>query len=667
MKECAADKVRNFVLAGHAGAGKTTLADLMLFKSGVVSRRGSVDQNTSVSDFREEEQERKSSMFSAVLNCPWNDHHFFFSDTPGYPDFCGDVISAIRVSDMVVIVVDAALGIGPGTIRAWQQGRNHGIPRAFFINGCDREQADYEGVLAAIRESYGRTVCLPFTTPVGEGSAFSAVTSVLSEDAEGVDDVREAIMDTVAESDEELMEKYLEEGELSPEEINSGLHLAILDGSIVPVFCGSAEKDIGVSEMMDALCELCPAPTAAAPVSCEAGELDRSSSDPLGYVFKSVNDPFIGQLTFMRVYSGVFKADSEIYNATKGVKERVGSLMHINGKEQEGVSEAGPGEIVAIAKLKNTGLLDVLAGKATDIRLAPPVYPQPTMSYAVFAAAKGDEDKIGTGLHRLCAEDPTFKVERSQETRQTVISGMGDQHLGLMVSRLKKEFKVEVNLETPKVPYRETVTGVGSAQYRHKKQTGGHGQFAEVHLRLEPLPDEDFVFDNEVVGGNIPKNFIPAVEKGVVETMQDGPLAGCKVINVKAVVFDGKHHPVDSSEMAFKIAARGAFRAAMTQAKPIILEPIMTLKIMFPEEYMGDISGDLNSRRGRILGMNVEEGMQVVDAEVPLAETFTYSTQLRSITQGRGSFEMTFNRYEPVPSQLAAQIQEAARKESEEE
>jgi elongation factor G len=403
------------------------------------------------------------------------------------------------------------------------------------------------------------------------------------------------------------------------------------------------------------------------PLPLEEGELDRTGDLPVGYVFKSVNDPFIGQLTYFRIYSGTIDGDTELHNLTKGSKERFGGLMYINGKEQAHADSAGPGEIVAVAKLKNTGLGDVLAGSNENIKFPSPNYPIPTMSYAVYAVAKGDEDKIGTGLHRFSAEDFTFQVRRDDETHETVISGMGDQHLTVMVNRLKSEFKVDVDLQTPKVPYRETITGTGSASYRHKKQTGGHGQFAEVHLRLEHLADGEFEFANEVVGGNIPKNYIPAVEKGVVETMVSGPLANSKVIGVKAIVFDGKHHPVDSSEMAFKIAARGAFREAMAKAKPSILEPIMDLHITFPEEYMGDISGDLNSRRGRILGMNMEEGMQVLNAEVPLAETYSYSTQLRSITQGRGSFEMEFARYEPVPSQLAAKIQEEAAKEAEEE
>lgn len=667
MKKCGTDKVRNFVIAGHAGAGKTTLADMMVYKAGAVTRLGSVDQGTSVSDFRAEEQERKGSIFTAALNCAWNDHHFFFLDTPGYPDFCGEAIGAISVADLVLIVVDANLGVGPGTLRAWKQARDAGIPRAFFINGCDREQADYEGVLAALQESFGATTCLPLAVPVGEREGFSGVTCVLADGAEGVDAQREAIVDTVAGSDDALTEIYLDKGALTAEELNGGLHHALLCGALAPVFCGSAAKDIGVTELMNALCELCPPPTGAAPVPCEKGAVDRASSEPFARVFKSVNDPFIGQLTFFRIYSGTFKADSEFYNATQGVKERVGTLLHVNGKEQSHADVAGPGEIVAVAKLKSTALLDVLTHKASEVLPQPPPYPQPTMAYAVFAASQNDEDRIGTGLQRLMAEDVTFQLERNAETRQVVIRGMGDQHLALMVNRLKHDFKVEVTLGTPKVPYRETVTSAGSASFRHKKQTGGHGQFAEVHLRLEPLATAEFEFSNEVVGGNVPKNFIPAIEKGVVETMQRGPLANSKVINVKAVVFDGKYHPVDSSEMAFKIASRGAFRAAMAEARPIILEPIMNVKIVFPEQYMGDITGDLNSRRGRILGMDREEGMQVVNAEIPLAETFTYPPQLRSITQGRGTCEIAFERYEPVPAMLAAKIQEEAKKEAEEE
>ncbi|MBO4511203.1 MAG: elongation factor G [Victivallales bacterium] len=673
MKNCAPEKIRNFVLAGHAGSGKTSLSDLMLFKAGIVGRCGSVDAGTSVSDFRKEEQERKGSIYTSVLHAPWKDGHFFFMDTPGNSDFCGEAINAINIADMMILVVDAALGIGPGTIRAWKEASKRKMPCMIYINGCDREQADYEGVLNIIRESYGDTRCIPCTIPVGAKAQLSAVAKVLDDNATGeAADYKQSLTDSIAESDEELMMKYLDAGELSAEELVSGFRKAVLTGTLIPIFAGSTSKDVGVTELMDAIMDFGPSPLDDVPLNLSAGSLDRGSADAVGYVFKSVNDSFIGQMNYVRILAGTFSADSEVNNLTKNGKERIGNLLQIQGKDQATVPTAGPGEIIAIAKLKNTGLSDVLAAKGCDATFAPIVYPQATTIFAVSAAAKGEEDKVAQGLARLAAEDPTIRIERNLETKQTILSGMGDQQINLVRARLKNDFKVEVNLDTPRIPYRETITSVGQAQYRHKKQSGGHGQFAEVHMRLEPITpaegEPDFVFANEVVGGNIPKNYIPAVEKGVNETRIAGPLSGSLVINFKAVVFDGKYHPVDSSEMAFKIATRRAFRDAMTAAKPMLLEPIYSLKIIFPEEYMGAISGDLNSRRGRILGMDREDGLQVVNAEVPLAEIYSYPTQLRSMTQGRGSFEMKFERYETVPKMIADKIQaEAAAQEEEEE
>jgi elongation factor G len=674
VKNCAPEKIRNFVLAGHAGSGKTSLADLMLFKSGAVNRRGSVDQGTSVSDFRQEEQERKSSIYSSVMHCPWQDGHFYFIDTPGNSDFCGEAMNAINVADMMVLVVDAMLGIGPGTIRAWRQARERNLPRVIFINGCDRDQSDFNSVLDLLQHNYGKTICIPYNLPVGSKAALSGVAKVMDgaggEYAASAEEFKNALIEAVAETDEELMNKYFEDGDLSPEDFTLGFRKAILSGSVVPVFTGSVEKDLGVSELMDALLAYGPSPLDAVTLHLDHGEVDRKSNDALGFVFKAVNDAFIGQLNYVRIFSGTFKSDSELINSSKDSKERVGNLLQVQGKEQVVVEEAGPGEIVAIAKLKNTGLNDVLGSKSFNCAFSAVDYPQPTTLYAVSAQAKGEEDKLGAGLSRLAAEDPTIVVERNPETRQTILRGMGDLHINLVVSRMKNDFKVGVVLETPRTPYRETVNGTGTAQYRHKKQSGGHGQFAEVHLRIEPFAgtaEEEFQFGNEVVGGNIPKNYIPAVEKGVIETRLSGPLSRSKVINFKATVYDGKYHDVDSSEMAFKIATRGAFREAMAKAKPMLLEPIMSLKIMFPEEYMGAISGDLNSRRGRILGMDREEGMQILNAELPLDECYSYPTQLRSMTQARGSFEMAFERYEPVPSQLAAQIQAEAAKLQEEE
>jgi len=661
------------VLAGHAGSGKTTLADLILFKAGMVGRCGSVDNGTSVSDFRPEEQERKASIYTGVLHAPWKDGHLYILDTPGNSDFCGEAMNAINISDLMVLVVDAMLGIGPGTIRAWKQATERNMPRMIFINGCDRDQANYATLLETIQHNYGATTCIPCTLPVGEKAALSAVVSVLAEDApESAQSYKQAIIDAVAESDEALMEKYFEAGELTPAELSAGLRKAVLGGSLILMFAGSAAKDIGISEFLDTVLACGPSPLDPIPLRLDEGEVNRTATDSLGYVFKSVNDSFIGQMNYVRILSGLFKSDSEILNITKSGKERVGNLLLVQGKEQTPVTEAGPGEIVAVVKLKNTGLNDLLGSKAVDSKFSPVNYPQPTTAYAVSATAKGEEDKLGAGLQRLAAEDPTIHIDRNAEIRQTVVNCMGDQQINLMVSRLKNDFKVAVTLETPRIPYRETVTGAGTAQFRHKKQSGGHGQFAEVHLRIEPFTSEDgseeFLFANEVVGGNIPKNYIPAIEKGVTETRLAGPLSRSRVINFKATVFDGKYHDVDSSEMAFKIATRGAFREAMAKAKPMLLEPIMSLRIVFPDEYMGAISGDLNSRRGRILGMDRDDALQVVNAELPLVEVYSYPTQLRSMTQGRGRFEMKFDRYDPVPSQLAAKIQaEAARQLEEEE
>ncbi len=669
MKNCAVSNIRNFVLAGHAGAGKTTLADQMLFKAGVTGRPGSVDQKTSTSDFRPEEQERKCSLYSATLNCPWQGHHFFFLDTPGGSDFCGEAISGQTVADAVVIVVDAVSGIGPGTLRALKHSKTLNQPRAVFINGLDKEGADFHKILAQVQEAFGGPhICVPFVLPIGEKAAFKGVAPVLKKDAqlpaelaeEAAHD-RQEILDDVAEEDETIMEHYLTQGDLSPEELDKGLHLAFLHNHIVPVFCGSATKDLGVTELMNGILELFPDPTMEEPVRLVDGVCGRKADAEHGMaqVFKTVSDPFIGQLSFFRVYSGMFKADTEIINVTTGAKERAASFMLMNGKDSVPAAEAGPGEIVAVAKFKATHLGNTLSTKVTTEKFPLLTFPQPTMSYAVHAVNKNDEEKIGAGIHRMAEEDPTIRYERNPETHESVLYGMGDQHLQNVVHRLKHTYKVEVELKTPKVPYRETVLGSGTHVYRHKKQTGGHGQFAEVHLRVESLPGQDYEFDSEVVGGNVPKNFIPAIEKGVIEAKDRGPLAGCKVINFKAVVFDGKHHPVDSSEMAFKIAARGAFRQAMALAKPVLLEPIMKLRITVPETHMGDITGDLNSRRGRVLGMEAEENMQVVIAEVPLSETFTYSSTLRSLTQGKGYFEMAFDRYDSVPAQVSKQIQEA--------
>ena len=670
MQNITATQIRNFTIAGHSGTGKTSLADIMLYKGGMVERSGSVEQGNSASDFRPEEKERQSSIYASQLNCSWQNNHFFFNDTPGAPDFYGDALASVKVSDAALIVLHAEKGIDIGAARAWKAARESGIPAAFYINAMDAEQADYEGLLSDLQERYGSTSCIPFTVPVGSKGDFSGVVRVLSDAdspenlKEAVADYKETLMDTIAESDEELMNKYLEGEDLSEEEISRGLHQAVRDGDIIPVFAGSVEKDIGIDELMDGLGNLVPSPVDNKKVKLEEGEetCSEESEKALAFVYKSVADPYVGHMTIMRVYSGTLNADTELYNVSTGDKERLGTLLRLNGEKQENVSSAGPGEIVAAVKLKSAQLNHTVSTDSKASPIVPIEFPKPVMSYAVYPMQENEDEKINEALSRLVEEDPTLIIEHNPETGETVISGLGDQQLQNVFKRIKKNTKLDVDLRTPKVPYRETITQTGDAHYRHKKQSGGHGQFAEVYLRVEPLPDKEFEFGNEVVGGNIPKNLIPAVEKGVLEGMASGPLANCKVINLRAVVYDGKHHPVDSSEMAFKIAGRAALREAIESAKPQLLEPIMKLRIMFPDEYMGDVSGDLNSRRGRILGMDREEGMQVVNADLPMAEAFQYSNHLRSLTHGRGSFEMEFDRYEQVPSNVAQQIKESVAK-----
>lgn len=673
MNGIAAAKVRNFTLAGHSGSGKTLLADTMLHKAGVSTRVGRAEEKTSISDFRPEEHAKGHSLFATPLHCKWNDHQLFFVDTPGNSDFLGDTTAALSVSDTALIVIDCASGIEFGTMRAMRIARDRNIPRAIYINGMDRENAEYWKLLSELQETYGKTVCIPITLPVGQAGSFERVVHVLrsqdvpDEIADQVEEYKTMLMDTVAEEDEELMMRYLEGEELTEEEISKGLHQAFHDGHLLPVFCGSADQDHGITELMNGIVNLFPAPLERENTKLKTdGNLEvKESGDGIGFVFKSVLDPFIGQLTYMRVYSGKMPSDADVQNLTQGHKERLGSLIVTNGKEQENVDVAVPGMIVAIAKLKQTHINDTLV-TGGDKEIAPIKFPKPTASFAVYSVKRGDEEKIGTALNKLAEEDPTIVLEHQDETGETLLYGMGDQHLRIVIERVETSAKVEVDLRKPKVPYRETITSVGDAQYRHKKQSGGHGQFAEVHLRLEPMP-EGYEFVNEVTGGNIPKNFIPGVEKGVQDAMQKGPLANCSVINLKVAVYDGKHHPVDSSDMAFQIASRSAFREAMQKAKPILLEPIMHVAINTPDEYMGDIHGDLNHRRGRILGMGMEDGMQIVEADVPLAEMHSYSSQLRSLTHGRGSFHMEFSRYEQVPGNVAKQVQADAAAEAEAE
>ncbi len=669
-----AAKIRNFVVAGHGGSGKTSLSELMLYKAGAIARPGSVESKTTVSDFMPDEQEKLSSIYSAAMNCVWKEHHFFFMDTPGYGEFVGEPLSAMAAADNALIVLDGVDGPLMGTARGWKFSRLRGIPRFGLINRLDRERADFRRVLEQMRKNHGRTVVIPLTCPVGSESGFSRVVNVLfdkdipPEIADDVAEYRELLMDAIAETDENLMERYLGGETIADDEIMAGLKMAVLSCRIIPVFAGSVAKDIGITELMDNIIAIFADPLAKKTITLADGETMPVSEDGPGVaqIFKAINDPFIGQLTLFKVQSGSFRADSEVFNVSTGQKERFGNLLLLNGKSQTVVPEIGPGVIAAVAKLKAPHVSDTLATDAAVKPLPVIEFPHATMSYAITAAKSGEDEKIAAALYKIAECDPTVRVYRDEETHELLLSGMGDLHLHNVARKLKDMYKVEAVLNTPKIPYRETITASGEGHYRHKKQTGGSGQFAEVYLRIA-YNEAGFEFANEVVGGNIPKNFIPAVEKGVSETLAKGPLVGCVVERVKVTVYDGKYHPVDSNEMAFKIAARMAFKDAMSKAKPVLLEPIMSVAVHIPDAYMGDITGDLNHKRGRILGITVEEGMQVVNAEVPMAEMARYATELRSMTQGRGSFEMDFARYEQVPPNVAGEIIARHQAEAEEE
>ncbi len=669
MKETA--KVRNFAVAGHSGSGKSILCEHILLAGKAIDRAGSIEQKNTVSDFMPEEQEKQSSLYCTNITCEWKDHRLFLTDSPGYGEFVGEPTAAIGAADAALVVLDGVDGPLPGTARAWKMARKRGIPRFGAINRLDRDRADFRAVLAKMRENHGKNVVIPFTCPKFENGKLVGVFHVFDEDipADFADDVAEyrtTWLDAIAETDEELMMRYLDGEALTREEVAAGMRSVILAGKVIPVFALAAARDIGVAELLDGVVELFPSPLDCCTFTWKDGEKIEVAPQGagVGFVYKTFMDPFLGQINFMRVISGVFTADSEVANITNGSRERIGKLLFMNGKNQIPTDSAGPGCIVAMPKLKNTHTGDTLAVAVDSKAITPTAYPSYTISFALSAAKPGEDEKIAASIHKIAECDPTVHLERHPETHEVLLSGMGDLHVANVIRRLKNDFKVEAVLNAPKIPYRETITASGEGHYRHKKQTGGAGQFAEVYIRIQPN-EGGFEFTNDVVGGAIPKNFIPAVEKGIQEMLVKGPLVGCVVQNVKVSVYDGKYHPVDSNEMAFKIAARMAFKEAMQQARPVILEPVMKVKIMVPDSCMGDISGDLNHKRGRIIGMSMDEGLEVINAEVPMAEMHKYTTELRSMTQGRGTFEMEFARYEQVPANVANEI--IANHQSEEE
>jgi len=660
MSEISVSNVRNFAILGHSGSGKTTLTDAVGFKLGLNDRLGLVSNGSSISDTTDEEKNRKitifSSSFTGIHKVGDQEYKIVFTDTPGFMDFYGQILGAIRAVDFALIVVDAASGVQVGTRRAWKLCKENNLSSvAFAITGLDKENTSFEKTLNAIRDAFGVN-CVPVTAVLSAGTVVNLLDT---EDLpENLAEIRSSLTEAAAETDEKLMEKYFADGSLSPAEIRKGLHTGISAGSVHPIYTVMPLKGVGVGEMLDSVCRLLSGPGGR--VFRDVSEKD-VSCDPNGplvaQVWRTAIDPFMGQLSYVRVISGTLTTGMVLLNTSNDGKESISSMLYVIGKKQTPVAKAGPGDIVAIPKLKNTKTGHTLVAVGSAVKLPEIAFPPPVMYMAVTAKTQADDDKLSTAIHRLLDADPTLHFEKQVETKQVILKGLGDVHIDVAVNLMKSQSNVSVDLSVPKVPYRETVTALGDGHYRHKKQSGGRGQFGEVYLRVEPKrSDEEEWFLNEVVGGAIPGNFMPAVQKGVVEGMLAGSVAGFPVQNIKVHIYDGSYHDVDSSEIAFKIAGSRALREGMAKARPVLLEPIMRLKITIPEAFMGAISGDMPHKRGRVLGMEAEEGVQVITAEAPLAELFKYAAELRSITAGQGSFTMDFDRYDIVPSNVAQKI-----------
>jgi elongation factor G len=669
MKAYRPSQIRNVGLFSHGGAGKTTLCEAMLLNAGVVNRMGRVDDGGSTSDYEPEEHKRRISTNLAVLPLEWKEHKINLLDAPGFLDFAGEVREAIRVVDGALVLVDAVAGIEVGTDLVWKQLDQAALPRVVVVSKIDRENADFTRTVDSLRSRYGNKV-VAVQCPIGAHDAFSGVVDLIAmKDVPEscmaqADQLREQMVESVAETDDKLIEKYLEGEALGEEEIAHAFHSAVAKGQIIPVVVVAGLGNKGVDTLLDEIITLLPSPEDRGAVkatelpSGKEIELAPSESGPTAaLVFKTSADPFVGKLTYFRVFSGAIKSDTHVWNATKGRDERLGQVFLIRGKTQTPTPQVSAGDIGAVAKLQETGTGDTISLKERQFRLQPIEFPKPIYAVAVEPKSKADLDKMGTALHRLAEEDPTIRVHRDPETAETVVSGMGEQHLDVSVERLKRKFGLELNLHVPRVPYRETIQHKKHAEYKHKKQTGGHGQYGHVHLDIEPLPrGTGFEFDVKVVGGAVPKNFHPAVEKGVREALPHGPLAGYPVVDVRVTLTDGSYHDVDSSEMAFKLASSQAFRDGFEEANPTLLEPVMDVAIMVPEQFVGDVMSDLNGKRGRVQGMEPDGDVTTVRAQVPLAEMQRYATDLRSITQGRGTYTMEFSHYEEMPSHSQQQV-----------
>ncbi len=688
MKEYTTEFLRNVALVSHGGAGKTMLAEAFLHVTGATTRLGKVEDGTTVSDYDDEEHRRKISLYASVLPVEHRDHKINVIDAPGYTDFVGEMISALSVADGAVLLVDAVAGVEVGTELAWKYADQFNLPRFIVINKMDRENADFAKVYAEVEEFVRgrgkRTVKVHL--PIGEKQDFKGVVDVIGMKAYMGDgktlaeipaDLKEAadkahfdLVEAAAEGEDELMEKYLENGSLSDEEMVRGLKDIVYSGDFIPVFCAAGAREIGIIALLNDIIDLMPSPLDAPKRTAQGKdgeeELKPSDSAPLAaYVWKTTADPFVGKMTYFRIFSGNIQADAHVWNQNKGADERMSGLHFQRGKEAIPAKIVHAGDIAVVSKLTVTVTGDTFCDKGHPLTIAPPKYPAALYRVAVSPKTQADAAKITPTLTRLCEEDMTLSWFNDPITHETVLQGMGDQHIDVAINRAQTKFQVGLNIHEPKIPYREGITRKASAQYRHKKQTGGAGQFGEVHLRIEPLPDAEFEFTDELVGMNLSRSYLPSIEKGIRATMERGAFAGYPMSNVKVIVYDGKEHEVDSKPVAFEIAGREAFKLAVQDAGPVLFEPIMNVRVTVPDAYMGDVMSDLNSRRGRVQGTESEHGMTVVIAHVPLAEMTRYTTQIRSLTGGRGYFTMEFDHYDIVPNHIAAQIIEAHKKEME--
>ena len=645
MVELNTGQIRNVGLAAHNGAGKTSIADALFFVAGGTTRQGKVDDQTSLSDYEPEEQRRGSSIQLAILPCSWNDHRINVLDTPGYPDFRGDMVSAIRVADSVVIVISAASGIEVGAQQAWNYTSDLGLPTAIVVNKLDRENTSFGQTCLEIAEAWGRQ-CVPVQTVNADAESFSSVSSALESG-----DLDESVIEAIAEADDDLMMKYLEGEELSPDEISSGLKAGVLDRSIIPIFATSAANNTGMTELLDGIISLLPSPD-----DVELPDLPEGAQAAL--VFKTSADPFVGKLSYFRVYGATLKSNAPLWNVNKGENERVGQVYRPAGKENEAVDQVVRGDIGVISSLSHTQTFDTLSDKGKDVKLVGIDLPTPVFALAVTPSTQADLDKMADSLSRITEEDPTLEIERNAATSETILHGLGDIHVDLAIERIARKFDVNLDTALPSIPYRETVIGQTSVSYKHKKQSGGRGQYGHVVLEISPAKaGEGITFGSKVVGGNVPKDYIPSVEKGVRNAAIGGVVAGFPVVDVAVMLTDGSSHSVDSSGMAFEIAGSMGFRQAVRDAKPTLLEPVLKLKILSPDDCAGDVMGDLSSRRARIGGMEPKGmGLTEITAEAPASMMQRYAADLRSLTKARGDFTAVLDHYEPVPPQDAQKV-----------